>query len=341
MNKVEDPVVKKKIKFSIPYNGDLKLVKEAISSGQVYEVYFAGPQGLDFSDSFENHLFHSLKQIIALLDYCRKSHVKTSLLVNKKIMFFEDLKKIESSISRLLGEGGVDSLTVTDTFLVPFLKEKFPSIELQSSIYLGIDSVHKAREALKMGFSLLGLDPSVNRRGEELKRIMGLKKVFPEMKVKLLGILTCYSNCFFASTHSQLPVLLGALNKSSLRGCDILGKRISPFLCHYQSEDISDELKRPFIRPEDISYYENNCLADYIKIAYRDEDSRILREKYTAYFNRSYKGNLFLLMDSTKHSKIYCDNKEIPKGFIRKVMNCDKDCHTCSYCRRLALRLIK
>ena len=335
------PAVKKKVKFSIPYNGDLKLVKEAISSGQVHEVYFAGPKGFDFSDSFENNSFYSRGEIIALLDYCRRNRVRANLLVNKKIMFFEDLRKIESSINRLLRDEKIDSLTVSDTFLVPFLKKKFPLLKLQSSIYMGIDNVYKAREALKMGITLLGLDPSVNRRGEELKKIMGLKKIFPEMKVKLLGILTCYSNCFFASTHSQVPLLLGVLNKSSLRGRDLLGKRISPFACHYQSEDISDELKRPFIRPEDISYYEDNGLADYIKIAYRDEDSPTLREKYAAYFSRTYKGNLFLLMDSTKHSKICCDNKKIPNSFICKVMNCDKDCHACSYCRRLSLRLIK
>ena len=96
------PAVKKKIKFSIPYNGDLKLVKEAISSGQVYEVYFAGPKGFDFSDSFENNSFYSWREIITLLDYCRRNRVRANLLVNKKIMFFEDLRKIESSINRLL-----------------------------------------------------------------------------------------------------------------------------------------------------------------------------------------------------------------------------------------------
>ena len=75
--------LKKKILYSIPFNGDLNLIKWAIDSGQVYEVYFAGPEKSDASDPYENAQFHSEKKLAELIRICNRNRVSTNLLINK------------------------------------------------------------------------------------------------------------------------------------------------------------------------------------------------------------------------------------------------------------------
>lgn len=327
----------KTIKFSIPYNGDLALTEWAIESGEVYEVYFSGFFKHDFSDPYEKMEFHSYNEIKSLIDLCKVNNIKTNLLLNRKTMFFEDLSKVRQSIRMLTKAGHIDSVTISDPFMVSFLRKEFPSIELQSSIYMGIDNINKIREALKMGITTFCLDPSLNRNAAELKKAMRLKADYPQLAIKLLGVLTCYTYCFYSGVHNLLSVNRRILETMSLKDKrKSIGYHLNPFKCYYKCRDISDEIKRPFIRPEDITYYEKEQLTDYIKIAYRDEASGLLKEKMASYFNRSYKGDLFHLIDSTKHKDIYCDNKKFPDGFVEKVTQCDKDCLRCGYCGRIA-----
>lgn len=329
-------MTKKEIKFSIPYNGDLELIKWALESKKVHEVYFSGPEKFDFSDPFENMKKYSFEDLKKLIILCNEEKIKTNLLVNRSIMFFEDVDKLEKSINLLQEYGKIDYITISDPFIVHYFKKKFPNIKLQSSIYMGIDNIHKAREAIKMGITALTLDPSVNRSKSKLKEIMRLKLDYPAISIKLIGILTCYSDCFYAWNHSQLSILKQIMLKIKKEVPNkMIGEELSPFRCYYESTKKIDELRRPFIRPEDISYYEKNKLTDFIKIAYRNEETILLKKKLIAYFDKKLKGNLFSLFDSTKHEGLFCDNEKIPPNFIEKVMNCDKDCNNCNYCTEL------
>ena len=330
------------IKFSIPYNGDIDLVKWAIGSKKIYEVYFAGPKGYDFSDPYQELKPHSGKQITGLIKYCNKNKIETNLLINKKTLFFENVSKILKYIKRLGKIGGVTSVTITDPFMAVYIKSEFPHIKLQSSIYMGINSTFKVEEAIKMGLTDFCLDPSLNRNGLQLRRIRQLKDKYPFLTIKLLGTLACYANCFYAWNHAEISVLYDILEKSGLkRRRNILGNKIDIYKCHYKTKSIADEIKRPFIRPEDIVYYEKNRLTDYIKIAYRNNSSELLKGKLIAYFNRSYSGNLFLIFDSNKYKNIFCDNKALPDNFIKTVTNCNKNCSACGYCDRIAKKYIK
>jgi hypothetical protein len=334
-------MARKKITFSIPYNGDIDLVRWAISSGQVYEVYFAGDKNNNFSDPYVDLKSHTDKEITELLRVCAKGKVRTNFLVNKNTLFFEDVLKMKKYIGYLQKKWGVDVVTVSDPYIVPIIRKEFPRLSLQSSIFMGIDNVQKAREALKMGITELCLDPALNRNASELKKIMALKKTFPRLRVKLLGIHGCYLNCFFAWKHSQLPVLKDFLDDSGYsKKPNMLGRTLDHDMCSYCVKGAEDELKRPFIRPEDITYYEKHGLADHIKVAYRNDSSERLAEKLTSYFTRKLDGNLFELFGSNKHQPLYCDNARIPAGFIDKTMKCDKNCDMCDYCGRLAKLII-
>jgi collagenase-like PrtC family protease len=61
-----------------------------------------------------------------------------------------------------------------------------------------------------------------------------------------------------------------------------------------------------------------------------------------AYYNESYDGNLLDLLDSIKDLKdtFYVANRDL-EGAIEQWKKCDKNCHKCGYCKRLAEDIIK
>ncbi|MBF0618801.1 MAG: U32 family peptidase [Candidatus Omnitrophica bacterium] len=329
-----------KIKFSIPYNGDIDLIKWAIGSGQVYEVYFSGPVETDYSSAYQNLKTYSSVEIDGLVRLCAQKSIGRNFLINKSILYFENVKKILQYMKRLETLGGLTAVTVADRMIVPIIKQAFPKLTIQSSVFLHIDSASKVREAVKMGISGFCLDVSANRNGEELEKIRKLKKIYPEITIKLLANHGCYSHCFYAPKHEDWPVLRSLQAKRSRQGEYILGDMINERKCVFKTENLADEIRRPFIRPEDVGFYEQNQWADYIKIAYRLDTTPVLRRKLKAFFERKYIGDIFDLAPSNRGGiKLMCANTLFPANFVRKVCSCASACDKCSYCLDVAARV--
>lgn len=329
-----------KIKYSIPFNGDLELIRWAISEGQVYEVYFAGPKNKDFSDPYENLQDFSQSDIKILLDICKTNGIRTNLLLNRSTLFFEDAMELISYVRSI--QDSLDSITIADPYGLRLLRTKFPEINIQSSIYMGLDKRDKVREAARMGIGTVCLEPSINRDFQELKRIKCLKEHYPKLRVKLLATLSCFNYCFYASRHSQLPILKKVLDRTGLaQNKHVIGNLLHIYKCHHTHETIADEIKKSFIRPDDIWYYEEHGLADEIKLAYRCDPTDTLKEKMSAYFKRSYQGDLFRILDTGKLRGLSCDNSKFPEDFIETVMHCDKVCEKCTYCQDIADKAIR
>ena len=83
----------KKITFSIPYNGDLDLMRWAIKSGQVYEIYFSGPIKNDYSSAYQNLRGYSPDDIKALISLCAHNGIARNFLMNKSILFLMTLRE--------------------------------------------------------------------------------------------------------------------------------------------------------------------------------------------------------------------------------------------------------
>jgi collagenase-like PrtC family protease len=204
----------KKISFSIPYNGDLDLMRWAIKSGQVYEIYFCGPRGNDYSSANPNVRAYSDKEIMALVSLCAQKGIARNFLMNKSILFFEDLKKIFLYLRRLDAAGGITSVTISDGAIVPHLHKVIPNVKIQSSVFLHIDSAAKVREAVKMGITEFCLDVTTNRNGVELEKIKALRKTLPPISIKLLANHSCYLHCFYLSRHADW-IVLSSLRKTN------------------------------------------------------------------------------------------------------------------------------
>ncbi|MFA6318852.1 MAG: hypothetical protein WC943_15695, partial [Elusimicrobiota bacterium] len=313
----------RRIRFSIPFNGDLGLVRWAVGSGQVCEVYFGGWRGCDFSSPYVGLEPHRYAEVAALARFCRGRGIGTNLLLNKNPLFFDDVDRLLDGVGRLRKDAGLTCVTVSDPALIPVLRRRFPQVAVQSSIYMGLNSLVRARAAVRLGVRSLCLDPEVNRDFRELRRIASLKARFPDLKVKLLGVLRCYQGCPYAWRHPDWPVLRGVLEAwSPPRWRASLGGRLDHDRCLFESDLGADEVRRPFIRPEDIAFYERHGLADVLKVAYREDSSERLKTILTAYFDRSFDGNLFTLFSDEEvyaKGRVVLENRLVPKGFIAKT----------------------
>ncbi len=338
----------KRIKYSIPYNGDLDLMRWAIGSGQVYEVYFSGIKGGDFSSPCDHPSVSGQTpaavpggDITELIELCAAKGIGRNYLLNKSILFFDSVKEILRYLRKLKSMDGLTSVTVADRAIVPFIRQMLPDVRIQSSVFLHIDSVHKVREAYKMGITEFCLDVSMSRNGPELERIREFRSTRPDIRIKLLANHGCYQYCFYAPRHEDWLSLLELGKK--------IGKEKTPdalvwhlnYNCLFKSSDIADEIRRPFIRPEDVEFYEKHRLADYIKIAYRTDATPVLKKRMQAYFDRSYEGDLLDIAPSNLGRKSFSvRNKSFPEAFLKKLSYCGLRCDTCAYCSKVAARVV-
>ena len=326
----------KKITFSIPYNGDLDLMRWAIKSGQVYEIYFSGPVGNDYSSVCRNSRGYSPDEIMALVNLCAENGIARNFLMNKSILFFDDLKEIFLYLRQLDAAGGITSVTVADRAIVPHLLKVIPNVKIQSSVFLHIDSAPKVREAVKMGITEFCLGVTANRNGFELERIKVLRKTFPQIKIKLLANHGCYLNCFYSAKHGDWSVLVSLREKNPKGEKRMLVDFIDEGGCLYKTADLTDEIRRPFIRPEDIAFYEKKGWTDYIKLAYRFDETPVLKRRMEAYFNRRYDGDLCEIAPQNRgRLPVQVLNSKFPEGFIEKLTSCGSVCEGCRYCARV------
>jgi collagenase-like PrtC family protease len=102
--------------------------------------------------------------------------------------------------------------------------------------------------------------------------------------------------------------------------------------------------KSNWIRPEDLRKYAG--ITSFFKIVGRDMlRSKVLRCA-TAYMDESYNGNLLDLLCSNIgyygiEFSARIDNKSLDStAFFKKTSSCDRQCHRCGYCEKLAERVL-
>ncbi len=269
------------VPYSIPFNGDLKLTEEALETGNVAEVYFAGPRDEDLSSYHVRNRGRPTTsgKIGSLIRLCRKYGAKTNLLCNQATLFFADIKKLLDSI-RLLPD--IDAITVADPVAISTLKREFPDKDIQASIIMDLDSFCKVKQALESGAGGVTVAAKLNRDISVLKSLKGLKKIYPDFRIRLIANYDCAYDCMFMNWHYMLGVFRAELpDAEGLRrrsGIYPGGRCLSPCL------QTARFIRFPFIRPQDTLYYEKNNCVDAFKLIYRDNDSGKLRQIYRAYF---------------------------------------------------------
>ena len=359
------------MKISLATNFDDSLI-DKVKDYPIYEVY--GKMKNDFigggrpnnelndveTEKFERHV----KKV-------RENGIKFNYLLNGSCLSNreqdEEWQSKFKDFLTYLSNTGVNALTVSNPFILQFVKKYFKDeFTVRVSTFACVDSYTKAKYWEDMGADYICADfVKINRDFNELKYMVEhLKKA----KIEILVTNSCLKNCPMIYTHTN-----GLSHASGSSSEKNKYEDWGLFFCQKRElEDLSEYIKSPWVRPEDLEYYEKIGIENF-KITERDFPTDELVKRVKAYTERNYDGNLLDLVQGhgvvTKdilelkkrdvHTRsdiyneikrvrglgvprecdrhIYIDNKKLD-GFIKFFTsgNCTGKCEQCGYCKKIA-----
>jgi collagenase-like PrtC family protease len=183
-----------------------------------------------------------------------------------------------------IDQSGADAVTVGMPYLIDLVRERFPRLKVKVSTTARVNTVRKAQQYEAMGVEEIIIDEHINREFKNLEAIR--KAVGCNLELILNNI--CLWQCPYNYEHVNHD------GHSSREGEqeDYCYLQYPGYLCLYRKlTDPVELLKSPWIRPEDVSAYED-IGYDSFKITERFKRTPLLLEHVQAYENRRYDGNL-------------------------------------------------
>ncbi len=226
---------------------------------------------------------------------------------------------------------GIDSITVADPLFVEMLAKDY-DMDVVVSVLSFVDSPQKAEFYEQLGATTIVIDPAVNRQFDKLEAIRDAVSC----DLKLLVNEACLYQCPFRYAHFNF---FSHANGPGLKP-NVLDDYYYFKCLSLRINDPQQLIKSPWIRPEDLREYRH--ITDTFKIGGRTQFVNWILNAVDAYANESYEGNLMDLLDSIKDLKdhFFIPNSEL-NGAIEQWKRCDKVCHKCGYCKRLAEKIIR
>ena len=359
----------------IPTNWDDDLIEEIkglpVSTifGKLQSDYFGGGRPSIYIPSVSRKIASKHIALIHKYGYKFNYLLNTSCMNNEEFTRRGQYKM--QKFMRWLLRNEIDSITVAIPYLARWVKRNYPTLKIKASIIANIDTVKKAKYWQDLGADSITLSLDCNRDFTLLEGIV------ENVKCEIVPIvnLACLSNCPFSLYHYVLGSHASQLTHK-LKGFYIDYCMI--FCSYLRLLDPAQIIRSCWIRPEDLSYYENIGINSFkivgrilpidkiVKIvkAYSERNYRgdlldILSpfvgqspfnlEKFIRgikYMFRPFNVNIFRLANLkriTRENFIEVDNQGLNnflEGF--KDKNCRlMNCDDCNYCQNIANKVIK
>ncbi|WP_445474926.1 U32 family peptidase [Methanococcoides methylutens] len=322
------------MKLYVPHIGHFEGLEELLAgSDNIYAVYMAGsPEYVGTGRT--NLSAPKLEEIAQQTEYAHSKGVKMEIVLNSSCMGGQHLtptgyRAIDWYFDKL-NSIGIDSITVADPYLVEMLAKDY-DMDVVVSVLSFVDTPQKAEFYEQLGANTIVVDPAVNRHFDKLEAIRDTTSC----KLKLLVNEACLYQCPFRYAHFNFfSHANGPGPKPNVLDDYYYYKCLS-----LRIKDPQQIIKSPWIRPEDLKEYKH--ITDTFKIGGRTHFVNWILNNVEAYANERYDGNLMDLLDSIKDLKdtFYIPNRELD-GAIEQWKKCDKVCHKCGYCKRLAEKVI-
>ncbi|MFX0020771.1 MAG: U32 family peptidase [Candidatus Hermodarchaeota archaeon] len=348
------------MKLHVATNWDLDLIDELVKY-PVSSVYGVADHSI-VGGGRPSFLLNKISEE-EILNYIKKVHEKKiefSYLLNAPCMnnmeydshYHKELIKYIQWISDI----GADSVIVTIPFLIQLIKEQFPKLKIRVSTIAHVNSVNRAKFYEMLGADEITPDVMINRDFKTLEKIR------ESIKCKIVLLLTdgCLYQCPFRYYHYNIlghsSQTFQQFERNYVDTC-ILNCSIIKFLSP------AEILKCRWVRPEDLSVYEDIGITDF-KIAGRRMTTDWIVNSVKAFSSRKYDGNLVDIIQgfSMSHggleqndpnlgisetlgkeskAKLYIDNTKLD-GFIDffKKQNCIAMCNDCNYCDEWANKAV-
>ena len=225
---------------------------------------------------------------------------------------------------------GLQSITTTSPVLANVIKKNFPALEIRATGNMEIGSI-AGMEYLAETFDSFYI---ARERNRDLPTLHLLRDWCRKNNkgTYLLANSGCLNHCSARQFHDNLVAHEREIAQMN-NGAEFHG------ICKDYLRSAPDKsvlLRRlNFIRPEDISLYED--LADGVKLATRVHrtPAQVLR----AYAQGHFSGNLLDLFEPDHAEAFYpyvLENAKLPPDFGQKVSHCGQICEsggTCDYCK--------
>lgn len=363
------------MKISLATNFDDNLI-DGIKDYPVYEIYGKLKNNFIGGGRPDNDLIDVQKEKFERhVKKTREAGIKFNYLLNgsclsnneQDIIWQENFKKFLNYLKSV----GVNALTVTNPYILQFVKKYFKDdFTVRISTFACIDSYEKAKYWEQMGADYICVDfVKINRDFKTLKYMVdNLRK----SKIEILVTNSCLKNCPMIHTHTN-----GLAHASTKDNKTNFYEDWSLFYCQKEElENLEEYIKSPWVRPEDIKYYEDIGI-EHFKITERDFPTSELVKRVKAYTERKYDGNLLDLIqghgclvkdnltlvkkEATTREEIYSeikrvrglgrarecerhifiDNKKL-ENFIKffSENKCTNQCDKCNYCKKISNNVI-
>lgn len=336
--------------FSLGYNFDPVLIERISSTnalaqrcGVIVEVFGALPSGPIPSARPTSRIppvsMNELAEHAAALS---KVGVRFNYLLNTSARATEiDQASLVQFVDSLL-KTGIQTLTVGSLWLMRFLKQRAPNVQVVASLTMCLATAEDVRAAADAGADAIYLDGSrVNRNFRLLRALVAQSHV----DLRLYANISCISGCPVIREHyaifsrQQNHAAVAAANDGFFAGCSLVKLR-HPV----------EWVQTPWIRPEDIHTYVDTGISHF-KLSDRLASTDVLMTIASSYVRGQSPPDLFEIIerDGTKYRLLgvrrpfRVDSSMIPRDFVLHFANgdCTSADPSCEYCQSVASEAIK
>ena len=324
--------------FSVGYqlrDDDLLLSAIEENKGNINEIYFAledfaNGRSCSWGRITDKKIAKAKKE--ADFEIISKTPIKFNLLLNGNCYGAEAQSrkffyKIGDNVEKLCSKYNLKCVTTTSPLIAKFIKDNFEDIEVRASVNMEIGET-VGMDYVSHLFDSFYLKREYNRN---IKKIKKAKDWCDKNGKKLYGLAN--SGCLnFCSTHTFHDNLVSHEREISQKdnAYEFEGQCWA-YLKDKEHLNKWNEITN-FIRPEDVYLYED--LFDGLKLATRVNSNP--KKIIESYIRGSYSGSLPALLEPNHQGVFYpfiIENGRYPKNFGATVLNCNKDCNVCSYCK--------
>ncbi len=359
------------MKFSVPTNWEEDLIPK-LKKGDIDELY--GSLARDIIGGGRASFLLpqiSKRKAASHINQAHRSGLKFNYILNATCLgnreWTINWQRHLAVLLDWLTDIGVDRVTISIPYLLELIKKRYPKLKVCVSTQAGVDSVSRAKYWEELGADKITLSfVDVNRNIGLIRRI----KQSVKCELQLIANLLCLKDCPFHRYHS---VLHAHASQSDYYPGSFFIDYCSLKCTYMRLVNPVEFIRSPWIRPEDIHYYENIGL-DSIKLVDRGMTSEAISFITEAYLKREYDGNLLDLMPHPSKNilfkkssflrklrfffhpflvnifrlekgrrlftgaSIYIDNKKLD-GFLKYFIDKDcslQSCQECKYCEKVA-----
>jgi len=305
---------------------------------KIAEVYFSfgdfgsGRSAQNFNDGAMPHevTARQLEELSALSE----GGLRFNLLFNANCYGADALSrafvdKVGRAVDYIGERFGLSSVTTTSPIIAKFIKNNFEDLEVRASVNMEIGT-REGIEYIGEYFDGFYLKREYNRSLSVIEKMSAYCKSVGK-KLYCLANSGCLNFCSAHNFHDNLVAHEAELSKRD-------NAYTFEGICHsfLKREGAKNEYlsHTNFVRPEDLNKISG--YFDGIKLATRVSNDPI--SIIEAYMSENYGGAVTELLEPD-HSGIFypsiIDNSRIDKSFFDKVLNCDKNCEACGYCKRV------